>query len=461
MQSWAAEELHAVDLGDPRRNRRLIRLVEDLAAHPAASVPEACHSWAATKAAYRFWDNPHVTPEAIRAAHSRTTRDALASHATVLVIQDTTQLDFTAHPRTRGLGPLSHPSGQGLHVHSALVATDAGVPLGLIHQEVWARERAGVAPRPHRRQRATADKESQRWLTALSATQADLPEGLRAITIADREADIYDLFVHPRRAGVELLIRAAHNRRVVDDSQYLWSAIYAAAPAGELTVTVGRRGDQPQREARLILRFRSVTIRPPRHPPNRSQLPSIRLQVILAEEAQPPAGVKAVKWLLFTTLAVTCVEEAVHCVQWYSQRWLIERYHLVLKSGCRLEELQWEKAERLQRALATHSIVAWRLLWLTYEARQDPMKPCDQVLEREEWEALYARIHETREVPTAPPTLREAVRWIAQLGGFLGRRGDGEPGVQTLWKGMRHLHDMATTWAILSQPPPHGLVGNA
>lgn len=461
MHSWAAEELRTVDLGDPRRNRRLIQLVEALAAHPAASLPEACSSWAATKAAYRFWDNPHISPEAIRAAHTRTTRDALASHPTVLVIQDTSELDFTAHPHTRGLGPLAHRYCRGLHVHSALVATDAGVPLGLIHQEVWARDPDRVGTRHRRRKRQTADKESQRWLTALVATQAALPEEACAITIADREADIYDLFALPRPVSSHLLIRAAHNRSVVEEGKHLFAAVTAASPAGEISVTVGRRGDQPQRQACLTVRFCSVTIRPPRHHKQRSQLAPIGLVAILVEEGAPPKGVKGVKWLLVTTLPVTTVEEAIGCVQRYSQRWLIERYHLVLKSGCRLEQMQLETAQRLERALATFSIVAWRLLWLTYEARQDPMKPCDQVLEPAEWQALCARMQKRAEKPHEPPTLQQAVRWLAQLGGFLGRRGDGEPGVQTLWKGMRHLHDMATTWEILTQPPPHGLVGNA
>lgn len=452
MHSWAAAELHAVDLGDPRRNRRLIQLVEALAARPAATLPEACHSWAATKAAYRFWDNPHVSPEAIRNAHARSTGAALASHALVLVIQDTTQLDFTAHPKTRGLGPLSHRHSHGLHVHSALVATDAGVPLGLIHQQVWARDpEAATTPR---RQRPTRDKESQRWLTALAATQASLPEGLCAITIADREADIYDLFALARPVGSHLLIRATHNRTIEEEGGYLWSTVEAWAPAGEIRVRVGRQGGQPEREARLAVRFGTVTICPPRHHPQRGECAPIRLQAVVAEEVTPPPGVKGVKWRLLTTLPVTAVEAAIGCVRRYSQRWLIERYHMVLKSGCRLEELQLERAERLQRALATYSIVAWRLLWLTYEARQDPLQPCDQVLEEEEWQALYARVHQSRAVPMTPPTLREAIRWIAQMGGFLGRRGDGEPGVQTLWKGMRHLHEMTATWKLLTQPPP-------
>jgi hypothetical protein len=190
-------------------------------------------------------------------------------------------------------------------------------------------------------------------------------------------------------------------------------------------------------------------------------LAPLPLQVVLAEEETPPAGVKAVKWLLFTTLPVTCLAEAQTTVRRYSKRWLIERYHLVLKSGCRLESLQLETGERLQRALATYCLVAWRLLWLTYEARRDPERPCDQVLEPSEWQGLYATIHRTTQIPERPPTLQQAVRWIAQLGGFLGRRRDGSPGVQTLWKGWRHLHDIAATWELTHPTPSPRLVGNA
>lgn len=154
-------------------------------------------------------------------------------------------------------------------------------------------------------------------------------------------------------------------------------------------------------------------------------------------------------WLLLTTLPVSTYQEAMQCLQWYSYRWLIERYHFVLKSGCNLEKLQLEDGQRIHRALSTYSIVASRLLWLTYQARENPDASCVGVLEAHEWQSLYCTVHQTPIPPASPPTLQEAVRWIAQLGGFLGRTQDGEPGVKTLWRGLRRLTDIANTWKLL------------
>ncbi len=171
----------------------------------------------------------------------------------------------------------------------------------------------------------------------------------------------------------------------------------------------------------------------------------------MAQEENPPPGMEAVSWLLLTTLAITCFEDVVQCLRWYSYRWLIERYHYVLKSGCRLEQLQLEAADRIHRALATYTIVAWRLLWITYLARYHPDTPADTVLQTHEWQALYCTIHQTPLPPDVPPNLRACVRWIAQLGGFLARKQDGEPGVKTIWQGLRRLHDITQTWLLLSR----------
>lgn len=464
MQAWARAELHPARLGDARLNRRLGRLVEDLAAQPTVSVPQASGTWAATKAAYRFWDSPRVRPEAIRAAHLHSTLQRVQDHPSVVVIQDTTDLDFAHHPATQGLGPLDRPAQRGLKVHSALAVSPQGVPLGLIHQQVWVRDPETVGQTRRRRQRELKDKESQRWLTALQASQEAVPEGIEVLTIADREADIYDLFALPRRPGVHLLIRATHNRRVEHEARYLWEAIRQSPPQGELTLQLQRKDDQPPRRATLTLRYLRLAIHPPRHHRRRAGLKPIPLGVVLAQEEHPPADVTPVCWLLLTTLPVDSFQDAVAWVRWYSYRWLVERYHFVLKSGCRVEEMQLEEADRIQRALATYCIVAWRLLWLTYEARQNPDVPCEGVLEAHEWQALYCTIHQTPLPPAQPPTLREAVRWIAQLGGFLGRKGDGEPGVKTIWRGLCRLHDIAATWKLLhSSPPTQGdlrLMGN-
>lgn len=218
---------------------------------------------------------------------------------------------------------------------------------------------------------------------------------------------------------------------------------------GELIVQLGRRGNQPPRQATLAISYQEVRIYQPRHLLKEASLQLVAIQGIPAEEENPPQGETPVSCLLITPLPVTTFPQAVQLVKGYSYRWLIEQYHFVLKSGCRIEELPLEEAERIERALATYCIVAWRLLWLTYEARENPDAPGDRVLETQEWEALYGTIHKSPLVPAEPPKLREAVRWIAQLGGFLGRKGDGEPGVKTIWQGMRRWQDIAATGELL------------
>ena len=203
----------------------------------------------------------------------------------------------------------------------------------------------------------------------------------------------------------------------------------------------------------MTVRHASLDILPPRHRRQRAQLRPVRLQVILVAEEAPPTGIVPICWLLLTSLPVASLDDALRCVRWYSYRWLIERYHYVLKSGCRLEELQLQDAQRIQRALATYCIVAWRLLWLTYEARRQPERACDAVLDRHEWQSLYCTVHHVSIPAAEPPTLRQAVRWIAQLGGFLGRTHDGEPGVKSIWQGLRRLHDIAATWQLARTIP--------
>lgn len=457
MHSWATAEVSHACLGDHRLTTRLIRLATDLAAQPTASLPQACGTSAATKAAYRFFDTEAVTPQVIQAAHQQATLERMRGGPLVLAIQDTTDLDFRHHPATQGLGPVNSAGSPGLKVHSVLAVSPEGVPLGLLHQTVWARDPASTGKLQHRRQRETAQKESQRWLTAWELSQARVPEATRVLTIADREADIYDLFALPRRLGADLLIRATHNRRVEQEAQYLWEAIRQAPLGGQMQVQVQRAPERPARQATLAVRWTTLGVAPPRHRRQRKHLQPLQLQVILAEEVDPTDAGSPICWLLVTTLPIATWAEAVACVHWYTLRWLIERYHFVLKSGCRFEALQLETAARLERALAVYSLVAWRLLWLTYEARAHPEASSATVLALHEWQALYCTIHRTPHPPGQPPSVREAVRWIAQLGGFLGRKSDGEPGVQVLWRGLRRLEDIAATWALVHGLTPHEL----
>jgi Transposase DNA-binding/Transposase Tn5 dimerisation domain len=452
--TWAEEEFGDADLGDLRRNARLVQLATVLGAQPSASVPDATDDPATLKAAYRFFDNHYVRAEAILASHVLSTTRRMQAVPLVLAVQDTTYLDWTDHPATEGLGPLAAWSHQGLLAHTTLALTPERVPLGLLAQQVWARDKDVRRQQDHK-QRAIAEKESQKWLTSLEAVNAarsDCPD-THFVSVGDREADVYDLFLVERGVGVDLLIRAAQDRKAEHAERYLWAAMATAALAATLTVHMGARAAQPAREATLNLRWRQVTLRPP-NSRAKEQLPNMTVWAVWAVEPDPPAGVAAVDWLLLTTVPILTTADALERLDWYAARWGIEVWHKVLKSGCRIEGKQLETAARLTRCLRLYSVIAWRILYATMLARAAPNLPCTVLLEEDEWQGLYCRIQRVAVAPAKPPTLRQAVRWIAQLGGFLGRKRDGEPGVTVLWKGFQHLVDIAAMYRIMRPAAP-------
>jgi hypothetical protein len=457
---WAAQEVAGAGLGDPRRQRRASQILAALAAQPMASLPQACGTWAAAKGTYRFLANPAVAPATLRAAHQARTLERMAAEPRVLLVQDTTYVNFTRQPHIQGMGPLhtrAQPR-QGLLVHTTLALSADGLPLGVLDQQVWARDPTAMGQAQQRKQRPLQAKESQKGLKGLAASTSPLPSAQRAVVVADREADVYDLFVAPRPAHVDLLIRAAHDRTVGGpdaEPPRLWAAAQALPEQARRRLAVPRADQQPERTATVSVRGGSLTLQPPRRR-QRAGLSALSLQVVLVQEVAAPTGVTPVQWLLLTTLPVASATAAWQVVEWYRARWRIEQFHFVLKSGCRFERLQLDTAERLERALARYSIVAWRLLWLTLVARQTPEASAEPTLRRAEWQTLWCVHHQQPTPPAEPPTLREAVRWIAQLGGFLARKGDGEPGVQTLWHGWRRLTDLTTAFTLARQPPTSG-----
>ena len=448
MEQWITKELETTELGDIRRTKRLIKIVENLTAKPEASIPQASGTWAATKATYDFWDSPYIKPSMIRQGHIHGTVERIAQHGVVLAIQDTTELNYTSHKALSGKGYLDSKYAQGLKVHSVLTVSSQGIPLGIIEQQVWSRKEEELGKAEHRKQKSTTQKESQRWLDSLNTTESIIPVAVQVVTIADREADIYDLFACPRRPGSDFLIRATQNRCLDGSEQHLWETLESVESVGTMTLTVKRNPTRPARTATLTLRYHTITIAPPQNRPKTEQLTPIKLQAILVTEVDPTPEIEPISWLLLTTLEITTLQDVLQYVQWYSYRWLIERYHYVLKSGCGIEKLQLETAHRIEMALATYSIVAWRLLWLTYLARCSPSTSCQQVLEPHEWQVLYATLHQQLYPHKAPPTLAEVVNWIARLGGFLGRKGDGSPGVKVLWRGWTRLHDLVQGWEV-------------
>lgn len=326
--SWASEELSGVELGDARRKRRLVRIVEDLSARPGASIPQASRDAAAMQGMYDFWANPRVSASDILAGHQGSVVKRMDGHETVLAIQDTSELDYSEHRKgTRRIGPISDPEARGLKLHTVLVASDAGVPLGVLHQAMWSRA-LNRRVRKERRTRSIEEKESVRWLESLELTQGLVPAEVRVIAIADREADIYELFAHQRRSGSELLIRAAQNRNTKrtefsEEVQPLFSVLAESPVAGEFELELQRTPRRKARRAVLTVRFAQVWLQPPAH---LSDLDGIVMWVVLAEEEHPPEHETAVRWSLLSTMPIEDYAGACECLRRYSLRWLIERY---------------------------------------------------------------------------------------------------------------------------------------
>jgi hypothetical protein len=268
--------------------------------------------------------------------------------------------------------------------------------------------------------------------------------------VGDRESDIFDLLLLADN-NHDFLIRARWDRRLDDSSDHLWHAVENAPALGQTTIKVPRADGRPEREASLTLRSATVALSPPLNR-KKEGLPAATVTALLVREDAPPEGVTPVEWLLLTTLPVATLDEALQALTWYTYRWRIERYHFILKSGCQVEKLELETRDRLARALAVYSMVAVRLLHLTYQVRETPGVLCTVVLGDSEWKALYAATHKTTRLPLSPPDLQTAVLWIAKLGGFLARKCDGKPGVKVLWRGLRHLQDLTTMWEICHAP---------
>ena len=449
-QNWAEEEFGIAELGDVRRTARLVRMAQEFGSQPSLSIPQASGDPAMNKAAYRFFSNEDIRAQAILESHLCSSVRRMHSQAIVLAVQDTTSLNWSHHPGTEGLGPIDSLQTPGLMVHTTLALTPEHVPLGILEQQVWARGPDKQAK--DRGKKSTWQKESRKWLESLEtviALKEQCPQ-THFVSVGDREADVYDLFLADRPQGVDLLVRAAQDRKTTHEHLYLWAAMESLACAATMSVSMGARGSLPARQVQLEIRFQAISLQRPRK--RSMKLPSLPVWAVWAVEPDPPEGIAPVEWMLLTTMAVQNVEDAKERLAWYAARWGIEVWHKVLKSGCRIEARQLGTAERLERCLALYSVIAWRILYATMLARVAPDIPCTVLLDPEEWKGLYCRVHRVPVPIEQPPTLKLAVRWIAQLGGFLGRKSDGEPGVTVIWKGFQRLVDIAAMFKIFATP---------
>ena len=453
VEDWAEDEFGKADLGDRRLTKRLVSIVRDFYARPQASVVQACQTRAKTKAAYRFFDHSRMNMDKVLEQHYEATLERVSREGVVLAIQDTTSLNYTAHPATENLGPIGYrlDKGVGLILHDTMTFNPDGTPLGLLDVQCWARDAKDFGKKKRRHELPIDRKESNKWLISfrkVAEAQRRCSE-TTLVSVGDREADIHELFELAQNevSGPRLLVRASQNRILAEGQGHLWEKLSDQEVAGIQEVRVPRRGNHPARVARLAVRFAAITLKPPKKKPT---LEELSIWAVLAQEVGVSEDVEPIEWMLLTTCQITSFDEAIEKLAWYAVRWGIEVYHRTLKSGCRIEERQLGHADRIEACLAIDMVVAWRIFHLTKLGRETPDVPCTVFFEEAEWKALKAYISQNPTVPDQPPTLREAIRMVASLGGFLGRKSDGEPGTKSLWLGLQRLDDITTMYKVMT-----------
>lgn len=422
---------------------------------PNASIPQSCQSLAGTRGAYRFYDHKKIHMKQILDPHRQATCQRLQGQAVVLAVQDTTQVNLTDHPHTEGLGYLNDLKHRGYFLHSTLMVTPQRTPLGLIQQQVWVRDPAEFGKKHRRAERETKEKESQKWLTSLQAVaelQKDLPD-TQLVSVGDSEADVYALYAEASQLEQAFLIRACRDRLILNaEERHLWKQVAQQPVAGTLEVVIPRQADRPMRTAILTIRFIQVDLKAPQREADRTALSKLTAWAIWAYEETPLMDSQPIEWKLLTNVPTNDFAQACVRVQWYSCRWVVEMFHRVLKSGCRIEERQFDDIDNIQRFLAVDSVVAWRVLYLTLLSREAPQMSCLALLDAYEWQALYCFVHKTKQYPTQVPTLAEVVRWIGKLGGFTASSKH-HPGTTVLWQGLQRLADISQAWLVFNADP--------
>ena len=448
-----ALELEGIDLGDNRLNERSSRILEALAADPGASVNSACGGWGETMAAYRFFKNSAVEPDHILAPHLEATKRRISEEPVVLIAQDTTELDFSRHP-ARDAGCLNKVDRFGFYDHTHLAVTPQRLCLGVVGAEQFDRTPESLGKAQERRNLPIEEKESLRWLSGyrLASELARDCADTRIVSVGDRESDIYDIFleVEKQPTPADFVIRAMKERSTPEREPDAGPAVYrkmhdevSASPVrGERMVHLPQTPKRKAREAKLEIRAMRITVKPPHA---RSHLPQVTLNVVLVEEVDGPQDGTDVSWLLLTTLSIESFEDVLLVIDYYQARWTIEVYFRVLKTGCRVEEIQLETTRRIKNCLAFYKIIAWRVMQLTHLNRECPSLPCTAVFDECEWKSVW-RVTRKEELPKHPPTLLEFIPLVAQLGGYNNRPSEPPPGPQAIWVGLRRMTDFATAW---------------
>lgn len=453
------DELREIDLGDVRLNRRSQKVLEGLHADTQASINGAFDTWSDTLAAYRLFNNTRVTPEAILTAHVRCTEQRIHEQPAVLILQDTTELDFSKHP-PRDAGCLTKPNRRGLYCHTHLAVTPAGLPLGLVGNDTFDRTPESLGKTLERRDLPIEQKESFRWLQGYRLAHAidQACPDTHVVNVADCEADMYDIFLEAQAHQTDYVIRSKENRllnqRIPPHQHDSRNAVYRklrdetrkAPVMYETTIELTRTPQRAARTAKLEVRSATVTLH---HPKNRRGLAEVDCQIVYVQERTDDASSlpdnELIEWWLLTSLPVTTRAEVEQVIAMYRGRWKIEEYFRVLKTGCRAEQMQLETIDRVKTCLAFYQIIAWYVIYLAHLNRHAADEPCTVAFRETQWQVVW-RVAKQGKLPKRTPTLGKFLTLLATFGGYNNRKTEPPPGSQPLWIGLRRMHDFVLAW---------------
>lgn len=463
--SWSLEELAKVSFGDKRLDKRFLKVAGSQAQTPQLSINASSADWSCAKGAYRLFDNPKVTAEKILEPHIQNTIHRIYGQEMVVIVNDTTFVDFSSHEMTTGLGIINKLGEQtkGIHFHAGLALSHEGTPLGLLYSKLWTRKKQKKSGHEHTKIPITK-KESYRWIECLEETKALLPSGTRGLVVGDRESDIYEYFEVAQDLDLDVLVRLQHNRVITDEfgeDARIEDSFNSEKVKGLVTVHIPGNGSRVARDAVMEIKYKEVCFQAyPRgikvaRVKNRRDLV---LTVVELKEKDAPKSKEALGWTLITTLPVNSLSEAEQVMKFYRMRWNIELFFKSLKSGCNVEKCRLEEAEKLIKFVALCGIIAWRLMWLTWLQREIPNANGELAITQSEWKTLWLKKHREKikagtmkaDPPEDIPDLCTVTRWIAGFGGFMGRKGDGHPGMITVWRGWMRIMDGAEIYEMMT-----------
>ncbi len=440
-RTWAQQQFADCQLGDKRRTKRLIKMAKQVADNPSASFPEQMERWGDLKAAYRLFDQDDVTFEGIARPHWNQTKQPPPGR--YLVLDDTTELDFGIHRDIDGLAPTGNGGGRGFLLHNGLLVRAENQDIvGVAGQAIHYRQ-----PKPKKEndsQRLKRERESKVWGEVIDDVGRP-PEDVEFVHVCDRGADNFEVFCHLLDQRSDWVVRASTLHRVIltpdEERMPLREYLKTLPLAGSYELEVRSRKNQPARTAKLEVRFGSLKMPTPAHksPYVKALNPKpIEMWVVEVREVDAPKGVEPIKWVLYTSLLIQTFDDAWMVIEYYEARWLIEEYHKALKTGCRVTKRGLGKAPRLEAMTGLMSVVAVRLLQLKSVARSDPDRPAQRIVPRLWLAMLKAARKNLRRVYDL--TIGQFYRELAKLGGFLGRKCDGDPGWITIWRGWEKLN---------------------